>query len=309
MPLALLLSLVGSAGAVPLGPYAGSALFVEPGGNAATQAERWRASAPDDAAIMDQLAQVPVSTWIGDWTVDVAGTVDDAVTRAGSALQVFTLYAIPDRDCGSFSAGGVNDAASYAAFVGEVAAGLDGRLALVILEPDALALVDCLDEAGRDERHRMLADAVDTLGAAGAAVYLDAGDSAWIPAADMADRLLAAGVDQAAGFALNVSHTEFTTDEVAYAGELRAILGVGAHYVVDTGRNGLGPDPTHEWCNPAGRANGRLPTLRTRRPGLDALLWIKPPGESDGDCGGGPSAGTWWPEYALDLAITAGVTP
>jgi endoglucanase len=38
---------------------------------------------------------------------------------------------------------------------------------------------------------------------------------------------------------------------------------------------------------------------------VDGLLWIKAPGESDGSCNGGPSAGTWWPEYALGLAERA----
>jgi endoglucanase len=293
----------------PLGPYAGETLFVEPTGNAADQADAWRTSAPDDAAVMDQVAEVPISIWVGDWLSDVTTTVDDAVTRAGTAVQVLTVYAIPDRDCGSFSAGGVGGAAAYQDFVDEVAAGLDGRFAIVVLEPDALALVDCLDTAGQDERHQMLSDAVDTLTAAGAAVYLDAGDSAWIPSGDMADRLLAAGVQRAAGFALNVSHTEYSVDEHAYAAELRAVLGDSARYVIDTSRNGLGPDPTHEWCNPAGRAHGRLPTLRTRVPGLDARLWIKRPGESDGECAGGPAAGAWWPEYALELALNAGFTP
>lgn len=296
-------------GAADRGPYAGRTLYLEPDSNAARQATEWRTSDPDGAAVMDQLARIPVGTWLGDWTPDPAAAVDDLLTRAAGDLVVLVLYDIPDRDCGSFSAGGAADSAAYVAFVDAVASGLAGREALVVLEPDALALDDCLDAAARDERHHLLGDAVDTLTAAGAAVYLDAGDSAWVPSADMADRLLAAGVERAAGFATNVSHTEYTADEVAYAAELRAVLGDGAHYVVDTGRNGLGPDPTHEWCNPAGRANGRHPTLRTLRPGLDALLWVKPPGESDGDCGGGPSAGAWWPEYALDLALAGGFAP
>jgi endoglucanase len=38
---------------------------------------------------------------------------------------------------------------------------------------------------------------------------------------------------------------------------------------------------------------------------LDALLWIKAPGESDGSCAGGPAAGVWWPAYALGLARRA----
>ncbi len=291
------------------GPYAGRSLYLEPDSNAARQAALWRTSDPDGAAVMDQLAQIPVATWLGDWTPDPAGAVDDLLTRAAGDLVVLVLYDIPDRDCGSFSAGGASDGAAYETFVEAVASGLGGREALVVLEPDALALDDCLDSAARDERRQLLGNAVDLLNAAGGTVYLDAGDSAWVPSAEMADRLLAAGVDRAAGFAINVSHTEFTADEVAYANELRVLLGDEAHYLVDTGRNGLGPDPTHEWCNPTGRANGRHPTLRTHRPGLDALLWVKPPGESDGDCGGGPAAGSWWPEYALDLALAGGFAP
>ena len=38
---------------------------------------------------------------------------------------------------------------------------------------------------------------------------------------------------------------------------------------------------------------------------MDAYLWVKTPGESDGTCNGGPRAGQWWPEYALGLSRTA----
>lgn len=75
--------------------------------------------------------------------------------------------------------------------------------------------------------------------------------------------------------------------------------------MVDTSRNGNGPlgaAGQDAWCNPPGRALGTPPTTRTGDPLLDAYLWIKRPGESDGSCRGGPSAGTWWPEYALGLA-------
>jgi endoglucanase len=46
-------------------------------------------------------------------------------------------------------------------------------------------------------------------------------------------------------------------------------------------------------------------TPSTGDPLADAFLWIKAPGESDGTCNGGPSAGTWWPDYALGLAQRA----
>jgi len=38
---------------------------------------------------------------------------------------------------------------------------------------------------------------------------------------------------------------------------------------------------------------------------LATSVAIKRPGESDGTCNGGPSAGTFWPEYALGLASRA----
>jgi len=35
--------------------------------------------------------------------------------------------------------------------------------------------------------------------------------------------------------------------------------------------------------------------------GLDALLWVKAPGESDGSCNGDPAAGQWFQSYAETL--------
>ena len=75
--------------------------------------------------------------------------------------------------------------------------------------------------------------------------------------------------------------------------------------------NGNGPDGGN-WCNPGGRAFGAIPTFATGNPLVDAYLWVKKAGESDGPCGpseggtGAPNAGTWWPQYADMLAINAG---
>lgn len=287
-------------------PLADEELYVEQDGNAENQAEEWRASDPEAAEVMEFIADQPISLWVGDWMGDVRAEVDDAISRAGDRLQVITVYSIPNRDCGAWSAGGESDAGAYASFVDQVAAGLDGRQAIIVLEPDALAHTSCLDAAGLAERETMMADAVDVLTEAGGRVYIDAGDSNWIPADTMAERLERAGVHAAAGIALNVSHTEFTHDEADFADEIRDRLGDHVHYVIDTSRNGRGPSEDNEWCNPLGRAHGELPTLDTSREGLDAMLWIKRPGESDGYCNGGPAAGHWWADYALDLALSAG---
>jgi len=100
------------------------------------------------------------------------------------------------------------------------------------------------------------------------------------------------------------------------------------HFVIDTSRNGQGPwtptasypDP-QDWCNPPERGLGPRPTADTGNALLDAYLWVKIPGESDGECTRGlgpagetvdpewglidPGAGQWFPEMALQLAQNA----
>ena len=100
---------------------------------------------------------------------------------------------------------------AYARWVNGLAACLRGRPAVVILEPDALALLtNCGGSAQQQARLRMLSHAVKTLQTNNDQVYLDAGHSNWVPAGQMADRLRAADIAQAFGFALNVSNYDPT---------------------------------------------------------------------------------------------------
>jgi endoglucanase len=131
------------------------------------------------------------------------------------------------------------------------------------------------------------------------------------------------------------------------------------HFVIDTSRNGDGPNnmqayaqpPYNQpssvigtlaggnWCNPPNSGLGLRPTSTTGVPLLDAYLWVKTPGQSDGQCdaAGGvrawdytaysqpgwpadaagqalfdplwgiddPAAGAWFPQQALQLAQDA----
>jgi len=123
------------------------------------------------------------------------------------------------------------------------------------------------------------------------------------PAA-MAAKLTRAGIANAAGFALNVLNYMTTEANTTYGTAISSLLG-GKHFVIDTSRNGRGPAANNEWCNPAGRGLGEKPTTQTASALVDALLWIKTPGESDGECNGGPNAGAWYASYALGLAERA----
>ncbi|MCW3842632.1 glycoside hydrolase family 6 protein [Micromonospora yasonensis] len=50
------------------------------------------------------------------------------------------------------------------------------------------------------------------------------------------------------------------------------------------------PDP-QTWCNPPGRGLGLRPTTATGDPLADAFLWVKTPGQSDGQCDRGTGTG------------------
>jgi endoglucanase len=76
----------------------------------------------------------------------------------------------------------------------------------------------------------------------------------------------------------------------------------GARFVIDTSRNGIGTTDASDWCNAQDQGLGELPRTSPGPALLDAYLWIKRPGESDGTCNGGPPAGGWWADYALGLA-------
>lgn len=290
-------------------PLAAVRFHVDPRSSAKKQAEEWRASRPADAAAIERIASQPQAEWMGEWSGTIEAAVDERVAEADRAHEaaLFVAYDIPSRDCGQHSAGGLASAASYREWIRGFARGLRGRRATVILEPDALALLDkCLSAEMQAERFALLSDAVGVLGAdATTTIHLDAGHARWVPAATMAARLRAAGVDGADGFALNVSNYIGTADSIAYGKDISAQLG-GKHFVIDTSRNGNGPTSDLQWCNPPGRAIGLAPTTRTGEPLLDAYLWIKRPGESDGACNGGPRAGEWWPERGLELARAGG---
>ncbi|MFF0381817.1 glycoside hydrolase family 6 protein [Streptomyces sp. NPDC004286] len=282
--------------------------WVNPDGNAARQVAAYeKAGKKAEAARIRRIAEQPVGEWIGPENPEgeARGYTEAAAKSGRTALLV--LYDIPHRDCGQYSRGGAADGAAYRAWIGGVARGIGDRAATVVLEPDALLhLVDgCTPEEFHEERYDLLRGAVTTLTSLkNTKVYLDAGNAGWGHPDQIFQPLRSAGVADADGFAVNVSNFYSTEDSLAYGKRLAAKVG-GKHFVIDTSRNGNGPytggAPEERWCNPPGRALGEPPTTRTADPLADAYLWVKRPGESDGECRGGPKAGAWWPEYALKL--------
>ena len=290
-------------------PLAGHGFYVDPASKAMIAAR----NANPPSAELTAVANTPQAYWLDQAfpAGAVAGTVSRiaGAAQASGAMPVLALYAIPHRDCGSYAAGGFATAAGYREWIDSIASGLGASPVAIILEPDALAMADCLSGDQRQERFDLISYAVGALTRdPAAAVYVDAGHSRWTSADTMAARLNQVGVQRARGFSLNTTNYYSTDEEIGY-GEAISGLTNGAHYVIDTSRNGAGPAPEHplSWCNPAGRALGTPPTTDTAGAHADAYLWVKRVGESDGSCDhGDPAAGTFVSQFVIDLARNSG---
>ena len=285
-------------------PLAGQNFYVNPQSAAMRAAQSANPPSPELTAI----ANTPTAYWMDQLSTPAVDAKYIATAQAAGTMPILALYGIPHRDCGSFAAGGFGSADAYKGWIDTVASDIGGGPAAIILEPDALAMADCLSGDQRQQRFDLMSYAVDTLTRNPAtAVYVDAGHSRWVSADEMAARLNQVGVGKARGFSLNTANF-FTTDEEIGYGDAISGLTNGAHYVIDTSRNGAGPvDGPMNWCNPSGRALGAAPTTATGNGNVDAFLWVKRPGESDGSCGNGePGAGHFVNQYAIDLASKAG---
>ena len=109
----------------------------------------------------------------------------------------------------------------------------------------------------------LLKDAVNVLEAQGkTATYVNAGHLAWVSASEMSSHLTESGISAADGFSFNVSNFRTTPESTSYAKDVSSRIG-GKHFIIDTARNGLGPSPDDQWCNPPRRALGEKPGAAT----------------------------------------------
>ncbi|KAF4977886.1 hypothetical protein FZEAL_5660 [Fusarium zealandicum] len=228
---------------------------------------------------------------------------------------------------------------------------------LLVIEPDSLAnLVTNMNVAKCAKAHDAYLSltnyAVKALNLPNVAMYLDAGHAGWLgwPANQGPAAQLFAGVYKDAGkpaalrgLATNVanynawsistppSYTQGNAifDEKRYINAMAPLLAQngwpGVHFITDQGRSGKQPTAQSEWgdwCNSKGTGFGIRPSANTGDSLLDAFVWVKPGGESDGTsdtsaarydfhCGDAdalqpaPEAGTWFQAYFEQLLKNA----
>jgi endoglucanase len=393
---------------------------------------------PADAALIAAMESVPSAVWLDGETAaesaagaagvrqanhDVFLQVRHALigARFKHAVPVFVASNIPGRDCSQYSAGGAPSDAAYESWIDSIKAALGNAKAVLLLEPDALANLpgycgaaynSAFPDITNQSRINDVAYGVQTLEAdPNISLYLDGGNSAWQAVGNISEVLVAADVQQAQGFFLNVSNYQYATNSayygtwisqcIAYATQLQgetqtsalgytasltsadnnpqgafnscpnqywnggpangwtgtamdrygvwsesqsdaalntagidsryaSMLGTTApttHFVIDTSRDGLGPNSMEtyaaapynqpasvistlqsgNWCNPPGEGLGIQPTTDTSTvvssldgylpadtPSLlDAYLWVKTPGQSDGQCDAAGGVRAW----------------
>jgi endoglucanase len=202
----------------------------------------------------------------------------------------------------------------FRARVNAMAAGIGRRPAVVLLELDGIGSTRGVARTGAlpawEAALRYEIDAMQRL--PHTVVYLEGGYSDSNSVAYTARVLRAIGIHHIRGFFTNDTHDNWTIDEDRWATAVARRVG-GTHYIVNTASNGRGPklnphpktQGVEDLCNPPGRGLGIRDTTATGRwRDADAYLWEHTPGNSSG-CGGGPSGGTFWPQYAEGLAARA----
>jgi endoglucanase len=287
-------------------PLAGDRFYVNPDDSAVVNQQSLQAQGQSaEAAQIGVIAAQPDATWLtSDSSASEVAPIMSAAAGAGE-VPVLVVYNLPGRDCGSYSAGGASGPSDYESFINQIASGLGQSKAVLILEPDALSYAVGDTCAVTQSWYQLLSYAVTHLdGDANASVYVDGGNPGWQSAAAEASGLSQVIGTARAGFSLNVSNFYSNATDITYGTAISQALG-GRHFVIDTSRNGASV-AAGDWCNPSGAALGTPPTTNTGNPLVDADLWIKDPGESDGTCNGGPSAGQFWLSYALALVTDQG---
>ncbi|KAI0807694.1 cellobiohydrolaseII [Fomes fomentarius] len=249
-------------------------------------------------------------------------------------------------------------AAKYKDYIDQIVAQIkqfpDVRVVAVI-EPDSIAnLVTNLNVQKCANAQTVYKDSVtyalQQLSSVGVFQYLDAGHAGWLgwpaniqPAATLfASLFKAAGSPSfVRGLATNVANynalraaspdpitqSNPNYDEQHYIdafGPMLKSAGFPAQFIVDQGRSGQQNlrQQWGDWCNIKGAGFGTRPTTDTGSSLVDAIVWVKPGGESDGTSNSSsprfdstcslsdahqpaPEAGTWFQAYFETLVSQA----
>ena len=224
---------------------AGTRFYVPPPAQGSLQEvlQLLRSRQVKSAGLIAAMEAVPSAVWLDGETsaqaaegnagslqadADVARQVRETLfaARLQHAVPIFVAYNVPGRDCSQYSAGGAPTDAAYDAWVGSIKSALGDANAVVLEEPDALANLPSycgsayasnfpgITNTTRVDDIRYAVQSLES--DPNISLYLDAGNSDWQNVGGMAETLVAADVQQAQGFFLNVSNYQYDVNSELY---------------------------------------------------------------------------------------------
>lgn len=277
----------------------------------------------DRKILLERIASQPQFRWFGRWNLSRFGGIYEVIgsyirraaeEQPGTVPQVVVMRHQGRKCHPGYDGGGPVEDELTRQWYRDFARGVGDSRVVIGFEPDSLGTIDCLARSRRRARMDLLRYGIDVVSQLPrATVYIEAGASDWEPAARTAKLLRYVGVRKVRGFMLNVTHYDWTANNIKYGLDVSRRVG-GKPFVISTSFNGRGAVHYKRrirrkkrkwrrvtvWCHPLKRGLGIAPTTRTHHPKVDAYLYIGRPGYSAGACNGGPlPVGSWFADRAV----------
>jgi endoglucanase len=306
-------------------PLSGLRFFTNPIGDPAYADMRKyeRSGQGGKATLMARIAGQPRGSWFGKFTrpnffEKVRNYLNCAQWLQPGTVPIMVVLRAQAQQCNpNYTAGGVAEDNATKRWYDDFARAVGDARVVIAFEPDSVGTIDCLKRSRRAARRKVLRYGVDALSKLpNATVYIEATASDWESVKTVSKTLKYLGVSKVRGFMLNVTHFDWTINNIRFGRKVSRKVG-GKPFVVSTSYNGRGPvhfkkwinRSRHQWrrinvfCNPRFRGLGPTPTGDTGFAKVDGFLWLNRPGLSGaGTCNGAPPTGVWWPARALMYA-------
>ncbi|OWY90598.1 Glycoside hydrolase, partial [Phytophthora megakarya] len=257
---------------------------------------------PTLSKALEALDQHAIASWFTDRmsSDERSSMISSMLSQCSEDTRLsIVVYGLPNKDCdaGYSTGGSVKSTDDYKSFLKQLTDAVGDRKVLYVVEPDAVGLLakdgSCGQSAGYLDNLKVAVAALSVN--ANAELYVDVGY--WMLAdssnaakiAPIMKELSTSG--RLKGVTINTSNYRSNDECTTYCTNFQTAMGsTSMTCAVDTSRNFNG-NPTSDWCNVATAGIGKPPSSSTGISNIDYFMWIKPPGESDGTCSGGPAAG------------------